>query len=60
MNTYTIYFNVIPVIRISNTCSAFAWYRIARAVAKLFKRTADLVWDATGEIVEHYAPANMD
>ena len=60
MNTYTIYFNIIPVIRISDTRHAYAWYRIARAVAKLFKRTADMVWNVTGEIVEHYAPADMD
>lgn len=56
MNTYTIYLGATPIICVNGTEFAYEAYRKTYELAEFIGKTACLVWDETGEIIEDYDP----
>lgn len=56
MNTYTIYLGIAPITCVSGTEFVYEAYRKTCELAELLGKTACLVWDETGEIIEDYNP----
>lgn len=56
MNTYTIYLEATPIASVSGVEFAYEAYLKTSALAEFLVKTAYLVWDETGEIIEYYDP----
>lgn len=60
MTTYTIYLGSKPIVSVAGTEASYTCYEAAKAIAKTVGKTADLVWDETGEVVAYYDPEADD
>ena len=60
MTTYTIYLGSKPIVSVAGTEASYICYEAAKTIAKTVGKTADLVWDETGEVVAYYDPEADD
>ena len=54
MATYTIYLGANPIACVDGTEAAYACWRATKIIAEITGRSACLVWDETGEVVETF------
>ena len=60
MKTYTIYLGATPIANVAGTREAWTVYLATVNIAHIQEKTADLVWDETGEIVDHFPEWDED
>ena len=54
MTTYTIYLGATPIACVSGAEAAYACFEAAKTIAEMTNRTACIVWDDTGEILDDF------